>query len=186
MMLRMEHIDKAFDGNAVLHDLCWTLEPGECWQVTGASGIGKTTLLRLMMGLEQPDSGKRIVSAAVRFCPVFQEDRLVENWNALQNVALVCDDSASAFRILSALLPDSALEQPVCTLSGGMRRRVSLARALAAQGDILVLDEPFAGLDAQTLRHAAEVLRRYRRGRAVVLVSHGTEKLFPDWHTLAL
>ena len=82
--------------------------------------------------------------------------------------------------------PDSALEQPVCTLSGGMRRRVALARALAAQGDILVLDEPFAGLDAQTLWHAAEALRRYRRGRAVVLVSHETEKLFPDWHTLSL
>ena len=88
--------------------------------------------------------------------------------------------------LLCALLPEDALDQPVRTLSGGMRRRVALARALAAEGDVLVLDEPFAGLDAQTERQAAQVIAAQRAGRTLVLVSHGSEALLQGFHTLSL
>ena len=184
-MITLHRVSKSFDGKPVLQALDWHIEPASCWQITGASGIGKTTLLRLVTGLETPDSGT-VSAAGVRFCPVFQEDRLVEPWSAVQNVRLVCSDAAQAACVLSELLPADALHQPVRTLSGGMRRRVALARALAAQGDVLVLDEPFAGLDAQTAASAAEVLRRRRGERAVLLVSHGTESLFSDWENLSL
>ena len=184
-MISLHRVSKAFDDKPVLRELDWCVQPAQCWQITGASGIGKTTLLRLVTGLEPPDSGT-VSAEGVRFCPVFQEDRLVEPWNAVQNVRLVCGDTAQAVEILRELLPADALHQPVSTLSGGMRRRVALARALAASGDVLVLDEPFAGLDAQTTEAAAEVLRRRRGTRAVLLVSHGTEHLFPDWQQLTL
>ena len=184
-MIELHRVGKAFDGKTVLRALDWRVEAGQCWQITGASGIGKTTLLRLVSGLETPDSGT-VCAEGVRFCPVFQEDRLVEAWSAVQNVRLVCADPAQTEAILTALLPTDALHQPVRTLSGGMRRRVSLARALAAQGDVLLLDEPFAGLDTQTTAAAAAVLRRWRGKRAVLLVSHGTEHLFSDWQKLTL
>ena len=93
----------------------------------------------------------------------------------------------SVLRICTGLkLSGEFLEAEFRTLSGGEKTLACLAKVLLQNPDILVLDEPFAGLDAQTLWHAAEALRRYRRGRAVVLVSHETEKLFPDWHTLSL
>ena len=88
--------------------------------------------------------------------------------------------------ILCALLPEDAIDQPVRTLSGGMRRRVALARALAAEGDVLVLDEPFAGLDAETERQAAEVIAANRAGRTLVLVSHSSEAQLRDFRTLSL
>lgn len=185
-MIEFCKVTKSFDGKPVLHDVSWTIRPGEQWQVRGPSGIGKTTLLRLLMGLETPDSGCLVCAAGLRFAPVFQEDRLVEHWNALANVGLVCADSARVREILTALLPQDALEQPVRTLSGGMRRRVALARALAAEGDVLVLDEPFAGLDGQTAQRALQAIAQYRAGRTLVLVSHGTDELLQGFQTFAL
>lgn len=185
-MIWFHNVGKSFDGKPVLQGIDWTVLPGERWQVCGASGIGKTTLLRLLMGLETPDTGRIACAAGLRLTPVFQEDRLVEHWGALANVGLVCTDSARGKEILTALLPEDVLTQPVCTLSGGMRRRVALARALAAEGDVLVLDEPFAGLDGQTARRAMQVIEQYRVGRAVVLVSHGSEQFPHDFQMLTL
>ena len=185
-MIVFQNVSKAFDGKSVLRDVSWTIRPGERWQVCGPSGIGKTTLLRLLLGLEKPDSGSIIGQNQVRFAPVFQEDRLVEHWSAKANVELVCSDAARAREILTALLPGAALNQPVRTLSGGMRRRVALARALAAESDILVLDEPFTGLDPAAAERAAQVIAAYRGGRTVVAVSHGMEECFPDYQTFLL
>ncbi len=185
-MIVFDHVSKSFRDQPVLQNICWRLREGECWQIRGVSGIGKTTLLRLLMGLETPDAGSILRQDTVQFCPVFQEDRLIEHWNAIQNVCLVCDNAARAQTVLSKLLPEQSLAQPVCTLSGGMRRRVALARALCAQGDILVLDEPFTGLDEQTACRALAVLKQYRAERAVVLVSHGSEAILPDWKLLRL
>ena len=84
-MIEFRGVSKSFDGKALLHDLDWCIAPGEQWQVRGASGIGKTTLLRLLMGLETPDAGCITGREGLRFLPVFQEDRLVEHWSAVGN-----------------------------------------------------------------------------------------------------
>lgn len=185
-MIQLEKICKSFHGKPVLQNLSWTVKAGETWEITGASGCGKTTLLHIIMGIQPVDSGQVNKVQAVKFCPVFQEDRLVDGWNALQNVILVCDNEEKSLQILCELLPVAALSQPVSTLSGGMRRRVALARALAASGDMLILDEPFAGLDQKTIEQTAKVLCKYREDRAVLLVSHGTGYLFPEWKKLTL
>lgn len=185
-VIEFRGVSKSFDGKRVLRDLDWRITPEEQWQVCGASGIGKTTLLRLLMGLEEPDAGSITGREELRFLPVFQEDRLVEHWSAIGNVSLVCADAARVQTILRALLPENAIDQPVRTLSGGMRRRVALARALAAEGDVLVLDEPFAGLDADTERQAAEVIAACRAGRTLVLVSHSSVAQLRDFRTLSL
>lgn len=185
-MIQFHGVGKSFDGRSVLCGLNWRMQTDECWQVRGASGIGKTTLLRLLMGLETPDVGCITGTVGLRFLPVFQEDRLVEHWNAVDNVLLVCADAAHARALLCALLPADALSQPVRTLSGGMRRRVALARALAAEGDVLVLDEPFAGLDADSQRRAMDAIEQYRAGRGLVVVSHGTDELLHGFRVLEL
>lgn len=185
-MILFQGVGKSYDGQPVLQNVNWRIGEGQRWLVSGISGIGKTTLLRLLMGLEQPDTGRISGISGVRFAPVFQEDRLVEHWSALENVGLVCPDAARVREILTGLLPGASLQQPVRTLSGGMRRRVALARALAAEGDVLVLDEPFAGLDAQTERQAAQVIAAQRAGRTLILVSHGSEALLQGFHTLSL
>lgn len=185
-MITLQSVSKSFDGKVILHDINWTIQPGEQWQICGPSGIGKTTLLRLLMGLETQDTGSITGTAELCFAPVFQENRLVGHWGATANVALVCADHSRVQELLTALLPKDALDQPVRTLSGGMRRRVALARALASDSDILVLDEPFAGLDEPTAQRAMKTIAQYRAGRTLVLVSHGSETLPADFHTLTL
>lgn len=185
-MIEFHGVSKLFDGKTVLRSVHWRIAPGERWQVRGASGIGKTTLLRLLMGLETPDAGCITGREGLQFLPVFQEDRLVEHWSAVGNVSLVCADAVRVRTLLCALLPEDAIDQPVRTLSGGMRRRVALARALAAEGDVLVLDEPFAGLDEQTQRQATAVMEQYRAGRTLVVVSHGTDDLLRGFQILDL
>lgn len=185
-MILFQGVGKSYDGQPVLQNVNWRIEAGQRWLVSGISGIGKTTLLRLLMGLEQPDTGRISGISGVRFAPVFQEDRLVEHWSALENVGLVCPDAARVREILTCLLLGASLQQPVRTLSGGMRRRVALARALAAESDVLVLDEPFTGLDAAAAERAAQVIAAYLDGRTVVAVSHGMEECFPAYQTFLL
>lgn len=203
MAICLEHISKAYGGRKVLNDFNARLECGGVYCLMGASGIGKTTLLRILMGLEQPDLGqvvrreetpdktsmestvrkngrcKEKSKAAARIGAVFQEDRLFEFADAWKNVELVCERGNIAspmFReLLSELLEKEAWHRPVCELSGGMRRRVSIARALASPSELLVMDEPFAGLDEETKKSAVQTILKYREGRTLLVVTHQEE-----------
>ena len=174
MQIECRALTKVFDGRAVLRDLDWIIEAGDFWCVCGPSGIGKTTLLRILLGLEQADTGTVTRTHGLRFAPVFQEDRLLQGRSALQNCMIFTGaEETRAREVLTALLEDAeAIGKPVELLSGGMRRRVALARALLSDGDILCLDEPFAGLDADTRERVWNLLVRYRADRTVILVSH--------------
>ena len=114
----------------------------------------------------------------------FQENRLLEWCDAVENVEFVASDSIDREEIIENLqkvLPRECLFQPVSTLSGGMKRRVALVRAVIVDSDILVLDEPFTGLDEKAMRTAEEYILGERRGRAIVMASHqGEEKIFSD------
>ncbi len=109
---------------------------------------------------------------------MFQEDRLCEALTPVENVVLVLPRSASRREVrdlLSQILPADCLNQPAMELSGGMRRRVSLARAVAYPSTLVVLDEPFTGLDAQTRRQAIDFLLANRRGRTLLVATHGEQ-----------
>ena len=137
-----------------------------------ASGCGKTTPLRIILGLEQPDHGT--IQGQVRpVSAVFQENRLFEDFSALSNAAVVCPkgDRQEAARHLTALGLADSLSLPVRALSGGMKRRVSIARAVLAPGPLLVLDEPFTGLDRTTKAVVLDYLKRYTQGRTLLLVT---------------
>ena len=166
-VLRMEKLCKSYDGKPVLKDFTEELREGECCVLTGPSGSGKTTLLRLILGLEEADAGQIRSPRPLKTSVVFQEDRLFENMSAAENVA----------EALSEILPADELDKPVAELSGGMRRRVCLVRACLYPSDLLLLDEPFTGLDDKNRALCIRFLLKHRKGRTLLLSSHGTEGL---------
>lgn len=144
---------------------------GSC--VVGPSGAGKTTWLRRAGGLPTHLDGRGGARTPVAAW-VFQEQRLVEELTAVQNVTLLAGARSmqEARRILVELGLQDCLDRPVSQLSGGQRRRVELARALAAPCGPLILDEPLAGLDEAARRSALAVIDRHRAGRTVLMAAH--------------
>lgn len=173
-MIQLERIDKSFGDKHVLRDLDATLPDGGVVWITGASGTGKTTLLRILAGLIRPDGGAVSGLEGRRIGFVFQEDRLLPWRTALENVALVSDLDA-ARRYLNALDLEDAHGLYPGAMSGGMKRRTAIARALAYTGDVLLLDEPFTGLDPDNRARAAEAIRA--RTKLVFLVTHESADL---------
>lgn len=166
---------KSYGTLQVLHNYSNTFPEGRVCCITGNSGKGKTTLLRLLMGLEQPDSGTISGLNGVRLSAVFQEDRLCENLSALSNLRLVHTNRPSKERLIAELAKVDLLdcvEKPVRELSGGMKRRVSIVRAMLAEFDVLFLDEPFKGLDTDTYELVTAYVRGKIQGKTVMLVSH--------------
>ena len=174
MEIAVKHLCKSFGGRTVLRDLTFTAGPG-ITAVMAPSGTGKTTLLRILLGLERPDSGTVEGLAGKRLTAVFQEDRLLEHLSAEGNLRFVLGrayDPAAARALLDRLgLPDTG-PQPVREFSGGMKRRLALARALLAPFDALALDEPFTGVDPARVRRLMDALRAL--DAPVLLSSHET------------
>lgn len=164
---------KSYSGKQVLSHVNLTLQPGSVHCLMAPSGGGKTTLLRILMGLEQADAGRLTGLKGLRIGAVFQEDRLLLSCSAVENVAMVSKLPPDEIKILlSALLPPDCLDQKTAAFSGGMRRRVALARAIAAENELLLLDEPFTGLDEETRQQAIAFVRAHRQGRTLVLATH--------------
>lgn len=173
MMLRAEGICKSYDGVAVLTDVSFTVPVGVT-RLVGASGVGKTTLLRIFLGLEAPDRG-RILGNDLRWAAVFQESRLLEGLDAEGNLRFVLGalyDVDAANALLRELGLGDVGAKRVRDYSGGMKRRLALARALLAPSDALALDEPFTGLDAENRAAAARCILRAAASKPVLLASH--------------
>ena len=174
----LKNITKKFDGEAVLDN--FSCEIDENTAIMGPSGKGKTTLLRIIAGLTEPCGGTVKFSADPTFSIVFQEDRLFVGFSAIENVSLVMykempkkEAQIRASELLSELLisPEEQ-NKAVKDFSGGMKRRVAVARALAARHDILILDEPYKGLDEKSRAVCAEVIKKYSEDKLVLMVTH--------------
>jgi len=145
-MVVLKNICKSFNGKEVLRDVSATFRDGiTC--VMGASGVGKTTLVNIVAGIVVADSGEISGTENKKISVVFQEDRLLEWETALTNVLFVNPDKERAVELLTQAGLSENLHKKTAELSGGMKRRVCLCRALISEHDILILDEPFKGLD---------------------------------------
>jgi sulfonate transport system ATP-binding protein len=177
--VRIRGLTRRFGGPAVLDELDLDIFPGEFVALLGRSGSGKTTLLRTLAGLDKVEEGTVEVPRACAV--VFQEPRLLPWRTVLDNVALGLDGPDARRRALAALdeveLSHRVAAWPL-TLSGGEAQRAGLARALVREPDLLLLDEPFASLDALTrLRMQGLVASLWRRhGPAVLLVTHDVDE----------
>ena len=180
-MLKITDLTFAFGKKQIFENFSLTLETGEILAVMAPSGYGKTTLLGLIAGLLKPQKGE-IVNTFEKIAYVFQEPRLFPWLTVKENLLAVIDekDESAAKTVAECLalvgLSDSLDKYP-SELSGGMKSRVSLARALAYGGDLFLLDEPFAALDEE-LRHTLTVkIKDYlrSRGASAILVTHNRE-----------
>ncbi|MBE6969597.1 MAG: ATP-binding cassette domain-containing protein [Ruminococcaceae bacterium] len=176
--MKLRNVYKSYGNIAVLKNLSLDFAPGGRYQIGGPSGCGKTTLLRLLMGLERPDAGE--IEAKERIAAVFQENRLCPWLTAEENIRLVAPKARAADCLAALGLPLD--QRPVSEYSGGMQRRVALARALLAESEVLLLDEPFTGLDEENRDRAIAAIDRWAGERTILFVSHesslpGAEKV---------
>jgi sulfonate transport system ATP-binding protein len=180
LAVRVAGARKAFGGRPVLDGFDLDIRTGEFVALLGRSGSGKTTLLRVLLGLEEVDAGEVLVPA--RRTVVFQEPRLLESTRVLANVLLGQRPTPARRDAARRALAEVGLEGHAdawpATLSGGEAQRVALARALVRDPELLLLDEPFAALDALTRltmqRLVAELCRHH--SPAVLLVTHDVEE----------
>lgn len=176
-MLIAENISKSFGENAVIESFSREFSEGKATAILGKSGGGKTTLLNILMGLLSPDGGE--VRREGKISALFQEDRLCENLTASANIRLVTGRRLSKAEInaeLAAVGLEGCENKPARVLSGGMKRRAAMLRALLAEYDILFADEPFKGLDEDTKRDVMRYFKEKTAGKTVIFVTHDKDE----------
>ena len=177
----LTNISKSYGDKSILKDFSLTVKENSICIITGDSGCGKTTLLRIISGLDTDYTGE-IVGISPSDCAfVFQEYRLFPTLSALDNVALTAKGEKEEKRdIAKKILFDlkfneSDLYKLPSELSGGMKQRVSLARALASDRPVMLFDEPTKELDKSLRQELYEIIKKLSKNKTVIMVSHLTE-----------
>lgn len=176
-LLVLRDVGHSYGSRAVFSGVTLTLGTGGLLRLSGPNGCGKTTLARIVLGLLQPTGGTVTRVAPVRLAAVFQDSRLVPHLDAVDNLRMVAGRGAGVRdrieRELAAVGLESGLWQlPASQLSGGQQRRVAIARALVANADLLVLDEPWSGIDAESKPILMAYVQQHWERRATVLITH--------------
>ena len=184
-MIELNNVSVKFGKTKVLNDFTMRVSKGEHIAIMGASGSGKTTILKLIAGQLCPDSGK-VLCHSSKIAYMFQEPRLVPWLTAAENVNLVLGDTPEtlpeAIKWLKRLGLDDAIDKYPPELSGGMQQRTALARTLAYDGDLLLLDEPLSALDEDTADYILLLIKEFAKDKTIVLVTHNSQhaKQFAD------
>ena len=171
-MITLENISMAFGEKQIFDHLSLSFPAPGQYAVLGPSGRGKTTLLRLIAGLERPAVGKVTLPEHARIAYCFQEDRLLPFKTVLENVSLACGSEETARQWLDQVGLRGEENSYPASLSGGMKRRAALARALAFDAPILLMDEPFRALDADTHAAMLALVRKAAKDKLLILVTH--------------
>lgn len=172
--IKVKSISKSFSENPILTDVSFELNPSCVTAIKGVSGAGKTTLLRVISGLEKPDSGEIVREGGISY--LFQENRLINSLTARENILFVNRD-ADADDLLSLMELEDYADMYPDQLSGGMSRRLSIARVLAGRGSVALLDEPFTALDEELRDRISERVFERLEGRAVALITHDSKDI---------
>lgn len=181
----IKDITKKYGDRTVFSGFGIQIEKSASTVLMGRSGRGKTTLLRMLMGLDMPDSGIICGHEAMRLSAVFQEDRLCELLSVETNIKMVLSSGRggnpkSRHERIAENLRLAGLENeirtPVKNLSGGMKRRVAIVRAVMAESDLILMDEPFRGLDSETRLMCMKYVRENTKGKTLVISTHSDEE----------
>lgn len=173
-MITIDRLTLSYGNQQVLKDCSLQVEPGSRVALMGPSGCGKTSLINVIAGLLSPDSGKVSVNGKVSY--VFQEPALFPWLTAVDNINVVLSDGPEtlprAEQLLEAVGLSDCRDKYPHQLSGGQKQRIAICRALAYGGDILLLDEPLKGLDADTRDQVSALLLQEWTGKTLLLVTH--------------
>lgn len=175
MQIKIEGLCKTYGEQNIFHNYCACFEEDSITCIVGASGCGKTTLLRILAGIEEVNAGMLEGIEGKRRAVVFQEDRLCEHLSVKMNLRLVCEKEVTEQALeeeLTRVGLEGVLEKRVSLLSGGMKRRVAIVRAMIAQSDILLMDEPFKGLDEALKERVIQYVREKSKGKIALIVVH--------------
>lgn len=178
--INIRNVSKSYGAHKVLKDVTYFFPYNTVTCIMGKSGCGKTTLLRILMGLETIDSGSITGLEKKRISAVFQEERLCESFTVLENVMLACRDKKrknEALELLKKFDLEGCSEKKILELSGGMKRRVAIARALMIPCDVLFLDEAWKGLDAETKKQVIDVVMDCCKEKTVLAVTHDEKEV---------
>lgn len=172
--LSLRDLKIGYDGKTVIDGFSYEFESGGKYVLKGVSGSGKTTLLRCIMGLIKPLEGTMQFDGTPVFSAVFQEDRLIESISAVKNIKITSPQLAEdkIRKELRQLLDEGSLDCPVKELSGGMRRRVCIVRAIMSGSDIVIMDEPLTGLDQTNQKNVVKYIDERLSGRLFIAASH--------------
>lgn len=170
MSIIIKNLSFSYPSKAIFQEYSKEFKDGTFYYLSSPSGKGKTTLFRLIAGLEKKYQGTIDVFGKVSY--VFQENRLFRNFTVLENAELVSSKKHCAKDVLTRLGLEKEMNSYPDELSGGMLRRVALARALLAPFENLLLDEPFTGLDEETRDKAIELIVEMCKGKTVIIATH--------------
>ncbi len=174
----VENLCKSFGDKVVLDNFNATFPAQKRSSITAPSGRGKTTLFKIMLGLVEKDRGDIFGIDGKNIVAVFQEDRLCENLSAVVNISIATDiDQNSIVDALEDIGLDDSIYHPVSTLSGGMKRRVAILRAVLSNADIILLDEPFKGLDDDVKKKTIQLIKKHTSNKTVILITHLSDEI---------
>lgn len=174
-MLSIKDLSYKYGKNTVIDALSYEFECGKVTAIVGESGVGKTTLVNLISALLPAPLGT-IESDLNKIGYVFQEPRLFNWMSALENVSTVSDEETARTLLTQMGLADALSKYPA-ELSGGMKQRVAIARALAYDTELVILDEPFKGLDPEKRREISEFVFKALKDKTVIMVTHDPKDL---------
>ncbi len=177
-MLEFKNVDFSYGENEILKNFSFSASEGVCTGILGPSGFGKTTLLNLAAGFIKPKSGTIVPFFGTKPSFVFQEDRLLPWCTVLENLTAVGISKEKAEEYLSKVKLSDALNKYHDELSGGMQRRLAIARALAFGGDIFFFDEPLRGLDINTAEEILELIKNEISGKTAFIITHSPEEAY--------
>lgn len=176
--MSLKNISKYYGDNKVIEHFNWEIVKGRSYCIMAPSGEGKTTLLHILAGFIPQDHGEICNRGEHKISMVFQENRLFTFANAVDNVWSVTGKSKEyCGQVLGELLDEQELEKPVGTFSGGMMRRVEIVKAMLADSDMIFMDEPFAGLDVENKERVVQFIKRYQKGRTLIISTHDESDL---------
>lgn len=170
------NLNKNFASKKIFDNNNFVFEDGKITYILGESGIGKTTILRIISGLDKDFSGT-IVGADKRISYVFQEPRLFPNLTVKENITITNElSSLNVVDVLKLVEMENEINSYPTSLSGGMKMRVALARAIYNDGDIFLMDEPFSALDDDLKSRILPNIFKYLKNKTVIIVSHNIEE----------
>ena len=183
MNLKLNNLSKRFADQIILSDFSFSFDETGLYVITGESGIGKTTLLRIIAGLDKDFTGEVVGAGIENVSFMFQEYRLFHTLSAVKNVAVSNKDPdlSEAMLLLKRLgFSDEDLKKKPRHLSGGMKQRVAFARAVFMNSPILILDEPTKELDPDSIKIMLEIIKEEAEKRLVIAVTHDSALINAD------